>query len=513
MAVWNAVSPSLNLLWQAISKVFTFVVNNKPVLIGVLSAIAAAVVTYTAVQVVQFGIQVAKWAATAVAAGISAATQIAAWVAVAAAATAAFVAENIASLGIVTAVVAIAAAAYDLYKHWSEVWGDIKAAALAAWHFIDDDVLHPIEAAFGAVVSFIKQHWQLLAEILLAPVAPALALFLRFHTQIIGFFEDIVKWVQSHFGEISAEAGHVVSAIVGFFTSLPNKVIGFFDDIRHDVARRLEPHERGRPAAHGRRRALVHGPTRAHSYWAGEPAQLAGRARGRGSHPRTGQRHRRFRRPCRQCGQARSQLCMSRVRVRLRYSVVPASHVTAGYGQQIDQGLANGITDNTGLVVNAAAVMSSGLRTTLVDGVSAAYAAAAVSAQAGNVTLAGIIESGKKGSQGLATAPAAPANPFADIPAALHVKLAAMGDAAITKIGNATAAAPIGGGSSSGGGVGGGGVGGDGGSSAGKVVQTAARRRPRRPRPRRLWLPRSPGRRRSRTPARMRRVAPGRLAR
>ena len=72
VAVWNAVSPSLNLLWQAISKVFTFVVNNKPVLIGVLSAIAAAVVTYTAVQVVQFGIQVAKCIATAVAAGISA---------------------------------------------------------------------------------------------------------------------------------------------------------------------------------------------------------------------------------------------------------------------------------------------------------------------------------------------------------------------------------------------------------------------------------------------------------
>ena len=38
MGVWNAVSPSLDLLWQAISKVFTFVVNNKPVLIAGLGS-------------------------------------------------------------------------------------------------------------------------------------------------------------------------------------------------------------------------------------------------------------------------------------------------------------------------------------------------------------------------------------------------------------------------------------------------------------------------------------------
>ena len=79
VGVWNAVSPSLDLLWQAISKVFTFVVNNKPVLIGVLSAIAAAVVTYTAVQVVQFGIQEAKYIATAATAVSSGAATVVAW--------------------------------------------------------------------------------------------------------------------------------------------------------------------------------------------------------------------------------------------------------------------------------------------------------------------------------------------------------------------------------------------------------------------------------------------------
>ena len=317
-----------------------------------------------------------------------------------------------------------------------------------------------------------------------------------------------MNWVQSHFGEISAEAGHVVSAIVGFFTSLPNKVIGFFDDIRSDVAAVWNHMNADVQQLMG---DVVH-------WFTGLPGRiltglgnlltllvhagedliqgLVNGIEGFAGHVVNAVKH------------VVSSACHE---FESGFGLWSPSHVTAGYGQQIDQGLANGITDNTGLVVNAAAVMSSGLRTTLVDGVSAAYAAAAVSAQAGNVTLAGIIESGKKGSQGLATAPAALANPFADIPAAL-AKLAAMGNAAITKIGNATAAAPIGGGSS------GGGVAAAAAEEEAAVARQARslrlppRRRPRRPRPRRLWLPRA-GRRRSRTPARMRRVAPGRLAR
>ena len=494
VAVWNAVSPSLDLLWQAISKVFTFVVNNKPVLIGVLSAIAAAVVTYTAVQVVQFGIQVEKWIATtavavekaavtvaawlymqvtaetstaktviafaAQAAGwvasaakavVGAAVQVAAWVGVAAAAAAAFVAENIASLGIIAAVTAIAAAAYELYKHWSEVWGDIKAAALAAWHFIDNDVLKPIENAFSNLIGWFKNNW--VALIFLGP-------FVMFKKQILGFLEDawhsitggfstVIEWVKKNWVALVFLGPFMVfkTQIVG----LLKDVVGLFGNFRSDVAAVWNHMNADVQQLMG---DVVH-------WFTGLPGRiltglgnllsllvhtgedliqgLVNGIEGFAGHVVNAVKH------------VVSSACHE---FESGFGLWSPSHVTAGYGQQIDQGLANGITDNTGLVVNAAAVMSSGLRTTLVDGVSAAYAAAAVSAQAGNVTLAGIIESGKKGSQGLATAPAALANPFADIPAAL-AKLAAMGNAAITKIGNATAAAPIGGGSSGGGGGGG----------------------------------------------------------
>jgi TP901 family phage tail tape measure protein len=119
------------------------------------------------------------------------ATRIAEYVATAAAATATFVAENAAMLGIGVAIAALIAVGVLLVTHWSEIWGDVKSYAEDAWHFIDSNVLEPIKSAFDAAVNFIKAHWELLAEILLAPVAPALALFLKFHDQIIGFFEDI----------------------------------------------------------------------------------------------------------------------------------------------------------------------------------------------------------------------------------------------------------------------------------------------------------------------------------
>lgn len=47
-------------------------------------------------------------------------------------------------LPIIAAVAAVAAAAYLLYKYWDKVWGFIKDTALAAWHFLDNDVIHPL---------------------------------------------------------------------------------------------------------------------------------------------------------------------------------------------------------------------------------------------------------------------------------------------------------------------------------------------------------------------------------
>jgi hypothetical protein len=121
-------------------------------------------------------------------------------------------------------VAALIAVGVLLVTHWSEIWGDVKSYAEDAWHFIDSNVLEPIKSAFDDVVNFIKAHWELLAEILLAPVAPALALFLAFHDQIIGFFLDIWNKIKGYWDDISSYTSQLVSDIVNFFLSIPDKI-------------------------------------------------------------------------------------------------------------------------------------------------------------------------------------------------------------------------------------------------------------------------------------------------
>jgi TP901 family phage tail tape measure protein len=94
-----------------------------------------------------------------------------------------------------------------------------------------DTIRNAIRNAIGDVVTFVKQHWELLAEILLAPVSPVLSLFLRFHTQIIGFFSGIVDWAKGHFGEIADKIRNVVKDVVGFFTDMWDHVKAIFSDI------------------------------------------------------------------------------------------------------------------------------------------------------------------------------------------------------------------------------------------------------------------------------------------
>ena len=100
------------------------------------------------------------------------------------------------------------------------MWGTIKAVTSDAWHWLYDNVLQPIEDAFSDVVNWIESHWELLTEILVAPIAPVLALFLAFHDQIIGFFEDI--WA-------NIQAG--IDDVVGFFTALPGRIVAGLGDV------------------------------------------------------------------------------------------------------------------------------------------------------------------------------------------------------------------------------------------------------------------------------------------
>lgn len=82
-----------------------------------------------------------------------------------ASATAAFIAENLATLGIVAAIGLIVTAIIYVATHWSQVWGEIKKVGGDAWHWIDGNIVQPIEHAFGhggvigGAISWVEAKW------------------------------------------------------------------------------------------------------------------------------------------------------------------------------------------------------------------------------------------------------------------------------------------------------------------------------------------------------------------
>lgn len=152
--------------------------------------------------------QVGTWIATAARSVASAAVAAGAWIAGAAAAATAWIIANAAMLlgiGLLIAAVAL------IITHWN----DIK-------QWISD------------FVNWVKQHWMLLVEILLAPIAPVLAVFLRFHDQIIHAFMDVINWIKGAFssaGSWLVDAGrNIIDGLINGITGSAGKV---FDTVKN----------------------------------------------------------------------------------------------------------------------------------------------------------------------------------------------------------------------------------------------------------------------------------------
>jgi phage-related protein len=157
-----------------------------------------------------------------------------AWTGVQAAFDAVMDANPIILIGL--AVAGLGVAIYELVTHWKTVWGDIQKAAKDAWDFLDNDVLKPIQNAFSTVVDFIKQHWELIGAILIAPFDPFLAAFLVFHKQIIGFFEDLPGDIESAIGDLTSIGSKVMKDITNGIGNVVSAVDGWFGNVYSDIA-------------------------------------------------------------------------------------------------------------------------------------------------------------------------------------------------------------------------------------------------------------------------------------
>ncbi len=73
--------------------------------------------------------------------------------------TAVFSPEGLIILGIIAVTIAI----YELQKHWKTVWDFIKNVTLDVWHFIDNNIIHPIayffEIAGITYLDLFKKQW------------------------------------------------------------------------------------------------------------------------------------------------------------------------------------------------------------------------------------------------------------------------------------------------------------------------------------------------------------------
>ena len=109
----------------------------------------------------------------------------------------------------------------ELWKHsaafrdfWKTTWADISKTAVAAWHMLDDDVLHPIESAIDGTISFIRRHWTaVLVGVLTGPFG------------LIGLYID------EHWRQIESGAASMVSRVIGFIESLPGKIVHALGDL------------------------------------------------------------------------------------------------------------------------------------------------------------------------------------------------------------------------------------------------------------------------------------------
>jgi TP901 family phage tail tape measure protein len=119
------------------------------IIVAAIGAFAAAVIGTAVSVVASMATIVVALGSAAIAWGTVFAIQAAGFISTAALATAAFVAENLATLGIAAGIALLIAVVVYLALHWRQTWGTIKAEALAVWHFLDNDIFHPIVDFFS----------------------------------------------------------------------------------------------------------------------------------------------------------------------------------------------------------------------------------------------------------------------------------------------------------------------------------------------------------------------------
>lgn len=164
----------------------------------------------------------------------------------AAAATAAFIAENAATLGIIAGIALLVAAIIYLATHWRQVWGVIKAVAKDVWEFLTHgwgQFLIPQLFLIRKAVEFVRDHWRqawddirgaglaawhFIHDYIVSPIVNT------FTNTIPNAFRAAVRFIGNAWGDIKSVVrapvawviDHVVDGLISAFDWISGKVGG-----------------------------------------------------------------------------------------------------------------------------------------------------------------------------------------------------------------------------------------------------------------------------------------------
>ena len=172
-------------------------------------------------SLVQWGTYAAKWIATQIPAMVKFGIEHTAMAALfiyenglmIISATAAFIAENAATLGIAAGIAVLVGAVIWVATHWKQTWGAIKEIASDVWHFLEGVWKH-ITSGVAAAFGWIKKHLSVIMPIIIGVVTGPIGLLVYF----------IVK----HWKQIQSDAIAVWNDILHFIEGVPRAIMDVF---------------------------------------------------------------------------------------------------------------------------------------------------------------------------------------------------------------------------------------------------------------------------------------------
>ena len=140
-------------------------------------------------------------------------------------------------IGLVIAAIGIAV--YEVIDHWKQ----ISAFFVALWHDVEhvfEDFIHDVMHIFDDVIDFVKDHWQLIVEIIGGPLVAAGLLIYHFRDDIKDVFIDIWHFIDDVWDDIRQDTSEIVDDIVDFFKKLPGDILHIVENGASDVVKAFE---------------------------------------------------------------------------------------------------------------------------------------------------------------------------------------------------------------------------------------------------------------------------------